>query len=435
MIDMFNVNEYFHQFLNSPKIFTDHDVLRPEYIPEQLPHRDLEIRRIAEIVACTLRNSTPSNMFLFGKTGTGKTAVVRHVAENLNAQCRACNIKEPLWIYLNCQQVNTGYRILANIAQIIDSEEKIPISGWPIDVLLDKVVQKLDEHLANTICFIILDEIDILVNNSTRTHDGILYTLARINERLAKARINLIGISNVLNFKAQLDPRVLSSLGEEEIVFPAYDSLQLKQILEQRANLAFTAGTIEQGVIPLCAALAAKEHGDARKALELLRKAGEIAERRNSMYVTIDHVRMAQDDIERDKVCEYVEKLPLQLKVVLLSTYLVQKLQPNLDIITGDIYNCYLEVQNAIPGLTTLTQRRVSELIRELDLAGILNARVVSKGRYGRTKVIRLNIALQETHKILSEDKKIAELVEYIPKCIQPNRIARFNSYTYKRIA
>jgi archaeal cell division control protein 6 len=289
--------------------------------------------------------------------------------------------------------------------------------------------------LANTICFIILDEIDILVNNSTRTHDGILYTLARINERLMKARINLIGISNVLNFKAQLDPRVLSSLGEEEIIFPAYDAPQLKEILEQRSNIAFAPGVIETGVIPLCAALAAKEHGDARKALELIRKAGEIAERRNSMQVTLDHVRMAQDDIERDKVWEYVEKLPLQLKVVLLSIYLVQKLQPNLDIITGDIYNCYLEVQNAIPGLNSLTQRRVSELIRELDLAGILNARVVSKGRYGRTKVIRLNIALQEAHKILSDDKKLADLVDYAPKCVQPNRVARFNSYTYKRIA
>jgi cell division control protein 6 len=431
-MNMFDINQYFEDFMNSPKIFLAHDVLRPEFAPDILPHRDYEIRRIAEIVAGTLKNSTPSNIFLFGKTGTGKTAVINYVAGQLNQQCQKCGKKEPQWIYLNCQQVNTGYRILARIAQILDPSDQIPISGWPIDVLFEKVLDKLDRLLAESICFLILDEIDILVNNSTRNHDGILYNLARINERLKSARINLIGISNVLNFKSLLDPRVISSLGEEELVFSAYDAVQLRDILQQRAEVAFAPNALADGVIPLCAALAAKEHGDARKALDMLRRAGELAERRNCAQVTEDHVVLAQEDMDRDHTREYIEKLPLQLKSLLLCIYLIQKNQHNQDIITGDIYNLYLELQPRIPGLNQLTQRRISELIRELDLAGLINARVISKGRYGRTKVIRLNISLEEATKFLKDDRKLEDLLDYRPKCIHEDRVIRFSNYNYK---
>jgi cell division control protein 6 len=420
---VFDINQFFHDYLESPKIFINHDVLRPEFIPNQLPHRDLQLRQIAAIVANTLKNSTPSNIFLFGKTGTGKTAVIRHVNQQLNYQCGCNGIKEPVWIYLNCQQVNTGYRVLAKISQILDPQDSVPISGWPLDVVFDKVITKLDKVVSSSICFLVLDEIDILVNNCSRNNDGILYNLVRLNERLHLAHINIIGISNVLNFKNQLDPRVLSSLGEEEIIFPAYDATELRDILQQRAELAFAPNVLDNEVIPLCAALAAKEHGDARKALDLLRKAGELAERRSSPKVTEEYVILAQDDMERDKMKEYIDSLPEQLKVILLSIYLMQKSKPNIEIITGDIYNCYLEIQSLIPGLNQLTQRRVSELIRELDLSGIINARTISKGKYGRTKFIRMNITIEDAYKYLKSDHQLSELLEYRPRCLTMSRI------------
>ena len=108
-------------------------------------------------------------------------------------------------------------------------------------------------------------------------------------------RVSIIGISNVLNFKIALDPRVLSSLGEEEIVFPAYNAVELTENLTDRSKLAFQKGALDDNVIPLCAALAVKEHGDARKALDLLRRAGELAERRNSPTVTEDYVYFAEE--------------------------------------------------------------------------------------------------------------------------------------------
>jgi cell division control protein 6 len=319
------------------------------------------------------------------------------------------------------------------MSEILDPEDPVPISGWPMDVIFEKVLEKLDEKV-NRICFLILDEIDVLIKNTARNQDGIIYNLIRINERLKKARVSVIGISNVLNFKNMLDSRVLSSLSQEEIVFPAYDANELSQILSNRAQLAFHEGSVEDDVIPLCAALAAKEHGDARKALDLLRRAAEIAERRNAPKVISEFVYMAQEDLESDKVHEFIENLPPQLKTILLSIYLIQKHQNLKEIITGDVYNCYLEIYPLISGLNKLTQRRVSELVRELDLAGIINARVVSKGRYGRSKMIQLNITTEEARKCLETDKRLCDFLDYHPICLKETGVARFSNHTFQKL-
>ncbi len=428
---MFDIDNYFENFVKTNKIFEERNILRPEFVPKILPHRDNQIRKIAEIVACTLKNSKPSNIFIFGKTGTGKTAVVNYVKGHLNIQCRNSELPEPKWISLNCQQVNSSYRVLARICNELDPYNPVPIAGWPIDVVFDKLIEKLDTYV-HGICFIILDEIDILVKKMKKSHD-ILYNLARINSRLKQAKVNIIGISNVLNFKNSLDPRVLSSLGEEEIVFPAYNAQELKEILDQRANFAFQRGALAHDIIPLCAALAAKEHGDARKALDLLRKAGELAERRQSPSITSDFVYFAQNDIEKDKMKEYCESLPLQSKAILLSIYAMQKNRAGNAIITGDVYSCYLELQKQIPGLNKLSQRRVSEIIRELDLSGIVNAQIKSNGRYGRTKFINLNIPLEDLNKYLLNENRLNDLFDYRPKCIGSN-ITCFKGQKYVKL-
>lgn len=428
---MFDIDNYFKDFMSKEEIFHERDVLRPEFVPSLLPHRNHQIQKIAEIVACSLKNSMPSNIFIFGKTGTGKTAVISYVSNHLNRQCRNANIPESKWIFLNCQEVNTGYRVLAKICDEIDPDNPVPIAGWPIDVVFDTLIEKINTNLKGN-CFIILDEIDVLVKKARKSQD-VLYNLVRINSHLKSTKVNIIGISNVLNFKSALDPRVLSSLGEEEIVFPAYNALEIKDILEQRAARAFYPDVLDPSVIPLCAALAAKEHGDARKALDLLRKAGEFAERRNAKQVTIDHVYFAQDNMEKDKMKEYCEALPLQSKMILLSIYQLEKHLNQETIITGDIYNTYCEMVELIPGLNKLTQRRVSELIRELDLSGMVNARVKSTGRYGRTKFIKSNVPLRDLQDYLQNESRIAELMNIPPSCIR-NKITRFSGKKFRKL-
>jgi len=163
----------------------------------------------------------------------------------------------------------------------------------------------LDSKVGNSICFLVLDEIDILVNK--KGGNEILYDLTRLNENLDKCKTSLIGISNKLKFKENLDPRILSSLGEEHIVFPSYNASELRDILNNRAKIVFHEGVLKEDVIPLCAAFAAKEHGDARKALQLLRKAGELAERSQNKIISSKYVEKAQADLENDYIIEYVK--------------------------------------------------------------------------------------------------------------------------------
>jgi cell division control protein 6 len=255
-----------------------------------------------------------------------------------------------------------------------------------------------------------LDEIDKLVEKSG---DDTLYNLSRMNSQLENSRVSIIGISNDLKFTDFLDPRVKSSLGEEEIVFPPYDANQLRDILQHRADVAFEAGALTDDVIPLCAAFAAQEHGDARRALDLLRTAGELAERDQSSEVDEEHVRKAQDKIELDRVVEVVRTLPTQSKLVLFAIILLEKNGVH-NINTGEVYNIYKRLCGEIDA-DVLTQRRVTDLISELDMLGIVNAVVVSKGRYGRTKEISLSVPVEETETVLLSDSRLSEVEDAEP--------------------
>jgi cell division control protein 6 len=234
-----------------------------------------------------------------------------------------------------------------------------------------------------------------------------------MNADLDNSRVSVIGISNDLKFTEFLDPRVRSSLGEEEIVFPPYDATQLRDILAARADIAFEADALSEDVIPLCAAFAAQEHGDARRALDLLRTAGELAERDQTERVGEGHVRDAQEKLELDRVIEVVRTLPTQSKVVLFAVVLLERNGAQ-NINTGEVYNIYRGLCDEIDA-DVLTQRRVTDLISELDMLGIVTAVVVSKGRHGRTKDINLSVSADEIEAVLTSDSRLGDIEDLTP--------------------
>ena len=235
-----------------------------------------------------------------------------------------------------------------------------------------------------------------------------LYNITRLNSELKNTEISLIGISNDLLFMDGIDPRVKSSLSEEEVLFHPYNALQIQDILRQRSNVGFRNEIIEEGVIEKCSAFAAREHGDARRALELLRVAGELAERSNKTTITLEDIDAAEEKIECDKVIDTIHSQPKQFQLTLYSLLSISE-QKKKSIFTGDIYGVYHDLSVKI-GSKPLTQRRVSDIIAELDMMGIINARVVSKGRYGRTREICLSIPSATTNIIKNVIKESLNL-------------------------
>lgn len=368
------------------RIFRDKEILHPEYIPDTLPHRDREIKRLAEILIVSLKGVRPSNVLVYGLTGTGKTAVAKYVVKRLVEKAPTLEAKLN-YAYVNTRKVDTTYRVLASIASSLGLD--IPMTGIAISEVYRRYINGLENW--GGLHIVILDEIDYYVR---REGDDLLYKLVRINEELSRARVVVIGITNDINFVETLDPRIRSSLGEEEIVFTPYDAEQLYDILKERAEKAFQNGAIDHEVISYCAALAAREHGDARRALDLLRVAGEIAEREDSSKVTIEHVKKAVLELEEGRIYQAVSTLPLHAKLLLKA--IIDIVRTKGAGTTGEVYNKYADLV-AEYGYEPLTQRRVSEIISQLDMIGLVNAVVVNRGRYGKTKVIKIKQELIES--------------------------------------
>lgn len=402
-------SDIFGKLLSCDGVFVNREAMRPTFMPDILPHREREIDNLASILVPALREETPSNVFIYGKTGTGKTAVTKFVGRELLVKGKEIG-KKVNFIYINCEVVDTHYRVLQNIANhfIDEWSERIPFTGWPTDEVYSKLKKMIEKQ--GGVIVIILDEVDKLKG------DEALYNLSRINTELENAKVSIVGLSNDLKFTEFLDPRVKSSLGEENMIFPPYDAGELQDILNQRIEIALKPSCIDSDVVPLCSALAAQEHGDARRALDLLRMSAELADRAKAPKITKKHVKLAQNKIEIDRIIEVVRTLPTQSKLILLAILLQDKHNKKTGttgaITTGEVYEIYKDLGKRTR-TDKLTQRRVADLISELDMLGIITARVISKGRYGRTRDIRISSSDEEIMKMLEEDEIVQELSNY----------------------
>ncbi len=398
----------FVQYMQKRKqLIKNKKVLQTTYLPEELPHRKDEIDKIASIISSALYGDKPSNIMIYGATGTGKTAVVSFIGKELkkiDPDEDRCS-----YLYVNCEVVDTSYGILFNIASqfIKDINQKIPFTGWSFEKLYEEFYKQIE--MTSRVFVIVLDEVDHMIS---KKGDDIFYHLAKVNEHLVKSKVSLIGISNNMKFMELLEPKARSRFGGESIIFQRYDKSQLEDILKKRVEGLFEEGVLDDSVIRYCATIAARNEGDARMAIDLLRIATDIAERNGDPKITDAHVKSAKNSMETDIIEEAVKSLAPQSKIVLLS--IIKNTEAgNTVMITGDVYNVYKHLAERLQ-VSILTQRRITDFISELDMMGLINASIKSFGRLGRTKEIKMEVPKDIVERF-KRDPLFKPLDDYVP--------------------
>ena len=372
-------------------LIKNRDVLHFTHIPNQILHRDPEQEKITQSLLPILMESRPSNLLVYGKPGTGKTLVIKKVLSKIQKRVEEGSFPIKL-AYTNAKQETTLYGLLVSFGRQLglgsqktnDEKMWLPSTGLSISEVFNRILYALDKNETNAV--FVIDEIDYLAELIQKTGKDVLYQITRANERLTTGSLTLIGVSNDLTFKERLDPRVISTLSEEEIIFTNYNLPQIREILDARIEVAFDDGVISDAALNLCSAMAGRESGDARRALDLLRVAAEIAERSQVPTVTEEHIRMASEKIEENKEVVALRSYPLHEKLLILA------IMKSSEISTGEVYSTYKSLCKDIRQ-KELTQRRVTQMLSEIEMSGIISGRIVHQGTHGNTKKFRITVS------------------------------------------
>jgi cell division control protein 6 len=405
------------RFERKQNIFRNKDALGESYQPDQIEERDEEIEKYMDALQPVVDGWEPNNIFLYGNTGVGKTAVTDYLLDRLQDDVADYDDVDLSVISLNCKTLNSSYQVAVELVnKLRPTGGEISSTGYPQQTVFKKLYKEL-EAIGGTI-LIVLDEVD-----SIGGRDELLYELprARANNNLDSTKVGVIGISNDFKFREKLDPRVQDTLCERELQFPPYDAPELQNILESRAENAIAEDAVEEGVLKFCAALAARDSGSARQALDLLRLAGEIAENRDADLIKREDVEAARSRLDQERVEEGMRELTTHGRLALLAV-ISKAAKEETPCRTREVYEEYITLCDS-SGTDSLAQRSVHNHLSDLRMLGILSAYENRSGSRGNYYSYELDVPFTSAIEAMSDVLLLDHEIETIREIASMNNV------------
>jgi len=371
-------------------VFVNRDLVEPDTIidEERIVGRDDQLESVVSFLKPTLQGNRPPNMLLYGPAGTGKSLIIGAVTQQIIELCQSKGERFGV-VDINCQPINTldqaVYELVQTVAQDVGTEVGVPETGVSTKRKYRRLYELINKYYDSVI--FILDEIDLLVGrreNDEPAYSKLLYQLSRAsNTNEIEGRVSVAALTNDPKFMEDVDGRAESSFNPRDVYFPDYDANQLREILENRRD-AFRQDALNDDVIPLVAAFAAQSHGDARKAIDLFRGAGDLADERGDEVVTEDHVRESQEEIDKDRSLKLVEGLTTQKKISLYATAAVahHSTRTGSSVPSPIGFKVYQWVTNELDA-DQMTRETYVKYVKELSTYGLISTSRKSRGRGG----------------------------------------------------
>lgn len=371
-------------------VFASRDLVEPDTIidEERIVGRDEQLESVVSFLKPTLQGNRPPNMLLYGPAGTGKSLIIGAVTQQIIELCKSKGEHFGV-VAINCQPINTldqaVYELVQAVAKNIGAEVGVPETGVSTKRKYRRLYELISENYDSVI--FILDEIDLLVGrraNDEPAYSKLLYQLSRAsNTNEIEGRVSVAALTNDPKFMENIDGRAESSFNPRDVYFPDYDANQLRQILKNRRD-AFRPDALEEDVIPLVAAFAAQSHGDARKAIDLFRGAGDLANERGDEEVLEEHVRESQEEIDKDRSLKLVEGLTTQKKISLYATAAVARYsrRSGSSVPSPAGFKVYQWVTDELDA-DQMTRETYVKYVKELSTYGLISTSRKSRGRGG----------------------------------------------------
>lgn len=363
-------------FLEGTDIFENEDVLREKYTPNELLERNEEKQDFRVSLKSIKNRDNPSNIFVYGQTGMGKTLATRMITEELQDDMSSIDISvEVVWV--NCHG-STSYDVAISITnQLRSKNDQISTTGYKTDDVYEMLYESID-NCGSEYVIMVLDEVDNLGKDAK-----LLYEIPRAQDNgyVEETIPSVIGISNDFKYRERLDSKIQSSLGETEIHFKPYDAHQLRSILDQRAKRAFPDDTLGEAVIPYIAAVSSQDTGSARHAINVLHKSGQVAWKNDSNVVTREHAEKAVESVEKSRIMSELRSLTTQGHLILYTMALFEK-EGKTPVKRKEMYDVYKTLAERF-GINVKSGRTIHNRLGELSLNGFLSMTQVNQGERG----------------------------------------------------